>query len=73
MNIKIAGLAAIAVLLAGCTTTRNTSPTQSAKAELVIAIAADRAAQALAAQVPLNLAVWIDTHGILVKDDRNES
>ena len=73
MITRIAGLAAILLLMAGCTTTRNTSPAQSAKAELLIATAADRAAAALAAQVPPNLAGWIDPHGLLVKDDRNEA
>jgi hypothetical protein len=73
---RIAGLTlslAAIVLMAGCTTTRNTSPAQSAKAELLIATAADRAAAALAAQVPPNLAGWIDRSGMLVKDDRNDA
>ena len=70
---RIAGLAAILLLMAGCTTTRNTSPAQSAKAELLIATAADRAAAALAAQVPPNLAGWIDPSGLAVRDDRNDA
>jgi hypothetical protein len=61
------------LLLAACTTTRNTSPAQSAKAELLIATAADRAAEALAAQVPPNLAGWIDPSGLAVRDDRNDA
>lgn len=76
MITRIAGLTlslAAIVLMAGCTTTRNTSPAQSAKAELLIATAADRAAAALAAQVPPNLAGWIDRSGMLVKDDRNDA
>ena len=73
MNIRIAGLAAIAALLTGCTTTRNTSPLHSAKEEVLIATAADRAAEALAAQVPPNLAGWIDTSGMFVRDDRNDA
>ena len=60
-------------LLAGCTTTRNSSPQHSAKEELLLGTAADRAAEALAAQVPPNLSAWIDTTGMLVKDDRNEA
>ena len=73
MITRFAGIAAILFLAAGCTTTRNTSPAQSAKAELVIATAADRAAEALAAQVPPNLAGWIDTSGMTVRDDRNDA
>jgi hypothetical protein len=67
---KLVPLAA-AALLAACTTTHNTSPAHSAKEELLINTAADRAAAALAAQVPANLAAFIDTSGILVQDDRN--
>lgn len=68
---RIAGLAALLLLLAGCTTMRNTSPTHSAKEDVLINTAADRAAEALAAQMPPNLAAWIDTSGMLVKDDRH--
>ena len=73
MITRIAGAVAIVLLLAGCTTTRNTSPAQSAKAELSIATAADRAAEALAAQVPPHLAGWIDSSGLSVRDDRNDA
>ena len=73
MITRIAGATAIVLLLAGCTTTRNTSPAQSAKAELSIATAADRAAEALAAQVPPHLAGWIDSSGLSVRDDRNDA
>ena len=72
MITRIAAIAAI-LLLAGCTTTRNTSPLHSAKEEILIATAADRAAEALAAQVPANLAGWIDTSGMFVRDDRNDA
>ena len=65
-----ASLAAI-LLLAGCTSVRNTTPAHSAKEDLLINTAADRAAEALAAQVPPNLAAWIDTSGMLVREDRN--
>jgi hypothetical protein len=68
---RIAGLAAVLLLLAGCTSTRNSSPAHSAKEELLINTAADRAAEALAAQVPPNLAAWIDTSGMLVREDRS--
>jgi len=70
---RIAAIAAIVLLMAGCTTTRNTSPAQSAKAELLLATAADRAAAALAAQVPPHLAGWIDPSGLAVRDDRNDA
>lgn len=73
MITRIAAIAAIVLLMAGCTTTRNTSPAQSAKAELLIATAADRAAAALAAQVPPHLAGWIDPSGLAVRDDRNDA
>ena len=73
MIIRIAAIAAIVLLMAGCTTTRNTSPAQSAKAELLLATAADRAAAALAAQVPPHLAGWIDPSGLAVRDDRNDA
>jgi hypothetical protein len=71
--IKITAIAAILLLVAGCTTTRNTSPLHSAKEEILIATAADRAAEALAVQVPPNLAGWIDTSGMFVRDDRNDA
>jgi len=70
---RIAAIAATVLLMAGCTTTRNTSPAQSAKAELLLATAADRAAAALAAQVPPHLAGWIDPSGLAVRDDRNDA
>ena len=73
MIARFAGIAAILLLLAGCTTTRNTSPLHSAKEEILIATAADRAAEALAAQVPPHLAGWIDTNGLVVRDDRNDA
>ena len=73
MITRLAGVAAALLLLAGCTTTRNTSPAHSAKEELVINTAADRAAEALAAQVPTNLTAWIDTSGMSVRDDRGSA
>ena len=71
--IRIAGLTAMLLLFAGCTTVHNTTPLHSAKEELLINTAADRAAEALAAQVPPNLAAWIDTSSILVTDDRGSA
>jgi len=57
-----------ALLLAGCTSVRTTSPTSSAEQQLLIATAADRAATALAAQVPPELTAWIDRGGISVRE-----
>lgn len=56
------------LLLAGCSSTRTTSPTRSAQEVLLITSAADRAADALAAQVPANLTAWIDPSGFSVED-----
>lgn len=66
-------LCAAALLLAGCTTTRNTSPLHTAKEELMVNTAADRAAEALAAQVPVGLAAWIDGSGFVQRDDRSSA
>jgi hypothetical protein len=52
------------ILLHGCTAYRTTSPRESAEQELLIATAADRAAEALAAQVPSGLTAWIDTEAL---------
>lgn len=73
MSIRIAGAATLLLLLAGCTTERGTSPSHSAKQDILISTAADRAADALAAQVPANLAAWIDTTGMAVRDDRDQA
>jgi hypothetical protein len=50
--------------LTGCTAVRTTSPVQSAEQQLLIATAADRAAAALAQQVPAGISAWIDLHGM---------
>ena len=68
MTSRIGGLAAILLLLAGCTAERSTSPNRSAQETLLISTAADRAAEALAAQVPANLTAWIDTSGFSAED-----
>ncbi|HEY5336683.1 MAG TPA: DUF6655 family protein [Rhizomicrobium sp.] len=60
-SIALAGFCALAV--SGCTTIRVTSPQRSAQEELLISTAADRAAEALAAQIPTNLSAYIDTSG----------
>jgi hypothetical protein len=56
-------LAAVLVL-GGCTAFRTTSPQSTAEQELLIATAADRAAEALAAQVPTGLSAWVDTSAL---------
>jgi hypothetical protein len=56
------------LLLAGCASTRATSPTRSAQEMLLITTAADRAAEALAMQVPTNLTAWIDPSGFAAED-----
>ncbi len=58
-----AGLAC-ALVLAGCTTVRTTSPQRSAAQQLLISTAADRAAVALAAQIPAGLSAWLDTSAL---------
>lgn len=56
------------LLLAGCSSTRTTSPSRSAQEMLLITTAADRAAEALAEQVPTNLTAWIDPSGFAAED-----
>jgi hypothetical protein len=56
------------LLAAGCTTVRNTSPARSAQEVLLITTAADRAAQALANQIPANLSAFVDPSGFSAED-----
>jgi len=60
MSMKLAALAAASLLCAGCSAERGSSPNRTAQETLLISVAADRAAEALAAQVPANLTAWID-------------
>lgn len=62
----------VALLVAGCTTIRETSPQRTAQEELLISTAADRAADALAAQIPANLSAYVDRSALETKD-RNEA
>lgn len=62
-----AGAAALA--LSACTSIHTTSPTKSAQQELLISTAADRAAEALAAQIPPNLTAFVDSGGLPVEDE----
>jgi hypothetical protein len=66
-SVKFGTLLAI-LLVTGCTAFRTTSPKGSAEQELLISTAADRAAEALAAQVPVGLSAWIDTGGLSRRD-----
>jgi hypothetical protein len=62
MHLRMIALTGACVLLfTGCTTIRTTSPLRSAQEELLISTAADRAAEALAAQIPPNLTAFVDT------------
>src|SRR3954469_1573457 len=68
MVFRLGGFVAIALLLTGCTAERSTSPGRSAQETLLIATAADRAAEALAVQVPANLTACIDASGFSAED-----
>lgn len=63
-------LAAVTVLMSGCTTVRATSPARSTQELLLISTAADRAAEALAQQVPPNLTAWLDISGFAAQDQQ---
>jgi hypothetical protein len=54
--------------VAGCTSVRTTSPTRSSQELLLISTAADRAAEALAAQVPTNITAYLDMSGFAAQD-----
>ena len=68
MRMRLAALAAALSLIGGCTAVRSTSPTRSSQEMLLITTAADRAAEALAAQVSANLTVVIDSSGFAAQD-----
>jgi len=68
MSMKLAALAAASLLCAGCSAERGSSPNRTAQETLLISVAADRAAEALAAQVPANLTAWIDASGFSAED-----
>lgn len=52
----------------GCSGVRNTSPVRSAQELLLISTAADRAASALAAQIPANIVAYVDPSGFAAQD-----
>ena len=66
----IAAAAASVLLVSGCTTVRTTSPLRSAQEELLISTAADRAAEALAAQIPTGITAYIDTFDFSAQDQQ---
>jgi hypothetical protein len=66
----IAAAAASVLLVSGCTTVRTTSPARSAQEELLISTAADRAADALAAQIPPSVTVYLDWSGFAAQDQQ---
>ncbi len=69
--IIVALAGACALLVSGCTTIRVTSPQRSAQEELLISTAADRAADALVAQIPADLSAYVDLSAMRT-DNRNE-
>ena len=68
MLVKLSALAVLLLSLAGCSAERGSSPNRTAQETLLISVAADRAAEALAAQVPSNLTAWIDASGFSAED-----
>jgi hypothetical protein len=55
-------------LAAGCTSVHTTSAARSSQELLLISTAADRAADALAAQVPSNITAYLDLSGFAGQD-----
>lgn len=68
MLAKSAAVLSLALVLGGCTTIRNTSPQRSVQEELAISTAADRAAEALARQMPPGMFAYLDTSGVAAQD-----
>ena len=67
---KVSFFALAALLVSGCTTIRSTSPLRSAQEELLISTAADRAASALAAQMPTGVKAYLDTSNFAAQDSQ---
>jgi len=70
MSLRIALAAVFVATTAGCTTIRATSPARSTQELLLISTAADRAANALAVQIPANLTAYVDTSGFAAQDQQ---
>jgi hypothetical protein len=66
--IRTVVIIAAALLAAGCTSVRSTSAARSSQELLLISTAADRAADALAAQVPSNITAFLDLSGFAGQD-----
>jgi hypothetical protein len=58
------------LMLASCAVDRATSPARTATEELLISSAADRAAEKLAEQVPVNIKVLLGTTSVASVDER---
>jgi len=67
-TIRTIVILAAALLVASCTSVRTTSVTRSSQELLLISTAADRAADALAAQVPSNITAYLDLSGFAGPD-----
>jgi hypothetical protein len=67
-TIRTLVLLAAAFLAAGCTSVRTTSAARSSQELLLISTAADRAADALAAQIPANITAYLDLSGFAGQD-----
>ena len=64
-----AALCVLAVLLAGCTTQRNSQPVRTATEQLLISAAADRAATQLSLSIPAGTRVFVDPQYFQGYDD----
>lgn len=61
MKRSILPLLAVVVVLAGCTTLRETEPTETARQQLLISAAADDAAAQIAPNLPVGNKVYVDS------------
>ena len=68
--ISIPAILLSTLMLASCAVERATSPARTATEELLISSAADRAAEKLAEQVPVNIKVLLGTTSVASVDER---
>jgi hypothetical protein len=68
--LTLSGIAILSIVigLSGCTSVRTTSPARTATEELLISTAAERAAEKLAAQIPANLRIYLNTVAVTAPD-----
>ena len=66
-------LLAIAVLLGGCTTLRETEPGQTARHQLLLSTAADEASQRISPNLPAGTSVFVNTDHFGSSDDYQSS